>query len=612
MALVNTAAELALRGRRVLVVDFDLEAPGLDSFNLLKPSRQVPGIIDFINDYLETGQVPEVNRFLGECLNIGEEGGSLTLMPSGSSKVYAKIFNQISWDSLYRLHEGYLLFEDLKAQWKQTVNPDYVLIDSRTGYTDVGGICTRQLPNAVVALFFPNEQNLRGLISVVRDIRFENESSQNKNIDLHFVMSNVPDLDDEDQILADKINAFRDCLKIPQEPITIHHYSSLSLLNQAVFVVDRPKSRLAKEYSDLTREILVRNDADRDGALDYISRASRPWEWDDDSLIKQEEMIDRIERAHPSDGHILFRLAKLKETFGDSDSAWLLFEKAIDAGHETPEAYLARSKYREKNDDTEGASKDIWRVFMSEQVSPRTLQEATSQLIRQNQGEGLLDVRRVVDSPSIASLSPDRALWLTRFCERNNKGLELAASILYRHLESGKLSQNQTIEFRHYLGMNYMIQGNCREAMTMFRGDNETISSLNIENAFNYGMALWASSGVVQKDIFQHVINLDIQQEFPKNRPNYLQCMAISCGLIGNHKAAVEYLQRAKREISDSNLRYEFSCWRYREVSTSEFVGDLDEISDQLKLQDALMPEFVKIARFSQGDEVVDKIDSSG
>ena len=35
MALVNVAVELAQRGRRVLAVDFDLEAPGIDTFELV-------------------------------------------------------------------------------------------------------------------------------------------------------------------------------------------------------------------------------------------------------------------------------------------------------------------------------------------------------------------------------------------------------------------------------------------------------------------------------------------------------------------------------------------------------------------------------------------------
>lgn len=64
MALVNAAVELAQRGRKVLAVDFDLEAPGLDTFDILGagvgPVR--PGVVDFVREYVVTGQAPEVER----------------------------------------------------------------------------------------------------------------------------------------------------------------------------------------------------------------------------------------------------------------------------------------------------------------------------------------------------------------------------------------------------------------------------------------------------------------------------------------------------------------------------------------------------------------------
>ncbi len=94
----------------------------------------------------------------------------LWIMPSGSEQGYAAVFDGIDWNGLYEQHSGYLLFEDLKEQWRKVVQPDYVLIDSRTGHPDTCGICTRQLPDAVTLLFFPNEQNLRGLAKIVRDI----------------------------------------------------------------------------------------------------------------------------------------------------------------------------------------------------------------------------------------------------------------------------------------------------------------------------------------------------------------------------------------------------------------------------------------------------------
>ena len=277
MALVNSAVTLALRGRRVLVVDFDVEAPGLDTFDVLQTPDEVPGVIDFVTRYLESGQAPDAADYIGECPEIGDEGGKLWIMPSGRSDSYAANLNQVDWADLYDRQDGYLLFEDLKEQWNHLLQPDYVLIDSRTGHTDTCGICTRQLPDSVVVFFFPNEQNLRGLTEVVGDIRSEAKEPRKKTIELHFVMSNVPDLDDEFQILERKIDAFQRQLGFRRVPLVVHRYDSLSLLNQEVFAKDRPRSRLAKQYVEIVREISSRNWQDRDGVLEYIRRAGRRW-----------------------------------------------------------------------------------------------------------------------------------------------------------------------------------------------------------------------------------------------------------------------------------------------------------------------------------------------
>ena len=243
MALVNVAVELAQRGRRVLVVDFDLEAPGLDTFDLRRPASTTPGLIDFVNAYLLTGQAPDVTDYVYESEGIEASTGSLWIMPAGAHlDSYAATLARIDWGALYEQHDGYLLFEDLRAQWDAFIKPDYVFIDSRTGHTDIAGICTRQLPHAVVILFFPNAQNLRGLTKIVRDIRAEARHSRDKAVDLHFVMSNVPDLDDEDRILQENITSFQRDLGFQREPMIIHRYDSLSLLNQVIFVKERPEA----------------------------------------------------------------------------------------------------------------------------------------------------------------------------------------------------------------------------------------------------------------------------------------------------------------------------------------------------------------------------------
>ncbi len=198
------------------------------------------------------------------------------VMPAGrNDDNYSSRLSHIDWAALYEQHDGFVLFEDLKAQWRQLLAPDYVLIDSRTGHTDVGGICTRHLPDSVVILFFPNEQNLRGLKKVVQDIRGEAAPPREKKIELHFVMSNVPDLDDEDLILASRLREFETTLKMGEPLAVIHRYDSLALLNQTVFTRERPRSRLAREYVELTGRIVGANNEDREGALRFLHSLRR-------------------------------------------------------------------------------------------------------------------------------------------------------------------------------------------------------------------------------------------------------------------------------------------------------------------------------------------------
>ncbi len=389
MALVNAAVELANTGRRVLVVDFDLEAPGLDTFDILHSETQVPGIVDFVSEYMASGQAPEVAHFVSRSPSIGDKDGELWIMPSGAhTKSYATNFSQIDWDALYEQHDGYLLFEDLKEQWKQTIKPDYVLIDSRTGHTDTGGICTRQLPDAVAILFFPNEQNLRGLTKVVRDIHAEAEGPRKKEIELHFVMSNVPDLDDEDRILESKIKEFQEQLGFKREPMIVHRYNSLALLNQAVFTKDRPRSRLAQEYRDVVQEIVRLNPADREGALNYLN-SIRAGEVEHIEFIgrtrrggmasEPPQQIDiklqHIEEVHSDDGEILAKLGRLQRARGKPEPAELLFDRAIEAGYDARDLewdrLLNRMQRAWNSDDSRTQLKTLVETLQGQRLHPR-------------------------------------------------------------------------------------------------------------------------------------------------------------------------------------------------------------------------------------------------
>ena len=591
MALVNAAVALALRGRRVLAVDFDVEAPGLDTFDALQPREEIPGVIDFVASYLDTGQAPDAVDFIGECPDVGERGGRLWIMPSGKNETYPANFNRIDWGELYEKHDGYLLLEDLKEQWKRIIRPDYVLIDSRTGHTDTGGICTRQLPDSVVVLFFPNEQNLRGLTEVVRDVRSEADEPRKRRIDLHFVMSNVPDLDDEDRILESKITAFKDQLDFLREPMVVHRYDSLSLLNQVVFVKDRPRSRLANEYNEMVREISARNWNDRDGALEYIRRVRRRWRrMEEDSIRTREDMLERIEMAHPNDGEVLFRLAEVREADREPEHAALLINQAIDAGYERPDAYLKRAGIREDSQDPDGAKEDTRRVLDSEEVIPPMVREA----IRLSERLGTCVPEEIVESTAVRSLDLEGKSWLAGTLNRSRKDLVIAVSLWEQVLGADELPAERRNQARHFLGLSYMGLGRCSEAVGMFRDDGQAIDELDIADAFNYGMATWGVNGAIEAETFRRVVELDGSSAGEEPTPNYIQCMAIAYWAAGDSGAALEWIERAQEASSRLRGRTGLSCWRYLQVNAELFESDLGEIRELIENGGPRMPRFVR------------------
>ena len=598
MALVNAAVALAKRGRRVLVVDFDLEAPGLDTFDIFRSPKPVPGVIDFVAEYLLSGQAPKLDRFVSEAAGVGDDGGALWSIPSGAQHAaYAANLNQIDWGALYERHDGYLLFEDLKEQWKQVLRPDYVLIDSRTGHTDTGGICTRQLPDAVAILFFPNDQNLRGLTTVVHDIRSEVEGPRRKKIDLHFVMSNVPDLDDEDSILEEKIDAFREQLGFKGEPMIVHRYDSLSLLSQVVFTKDRPRSRLAREYVALVDEIVRRNLKDRDGALAYVTRVRRGLRIKLDSRLLMNQRLEQIEKDHSSDGEVLFNLATLRDDDRDLAKALTLFDWAVEAGYEKPDAYLNRARVRSECGDIDGANEDVRRVLQSADLTWHDVLDAI--LLAQSDDYG-----EFAESTAVTSLNPyeriQLASGLSSSSEKNQGVIVLVVLILLPLVHDDGLSTEERRLAIQPLSLAYIRSGACAEAASLLRGEWPEIDGMDIQSAFNYGMARWGEIRAVESAPFARVVALDQRDGASGDppQPNYCQCLAIAYWAVDDTPTALNFARRA-RLVRGSEL----SCWRYCQVSAHEFLKDLDEIDALIGGDASQTPLFMRVDAASQGND---------
>ena len=574
MALVNAAVELAQRGRKVLVVDFDLEAPGLDTFDVLRPPAQAHGVIDFVAEYLSTGQAPEVERFVSRSSVVD----GLWIMPSGSQQRYATSLGQIDWQDLYEQHNGYLLFEDLKEQWRKIIKPDYVLIDSRTGHTDTCGICTRQLPDAVTLFFFPNEQNLRGLADVVRDVRSEAETPQKRHIDTHFVMSNVPDLDDEDDILRRMLERFKDDLGFELEPQVIYRYDSLSPLNQVVFTRDRPKSRLAKEYCGVVDQIIRANIEDKDGALHYIEQARRSF----DLPFEIEQKLTWIERYHAKNGEVLFRLSELASEEDDWVRARSLLDRAVDLGYTAPACLLARASVLDHVGDKTAASDDARRVLLAPDLVPHIVRDA----IRL----ATFDVAEEAgELPAVTSLGAWEKIWLASELERSDD-VDASIAVLRDALAvSSDASVHESAMAT--LAVSLIGTGAAGEACELLVTEGAPPAAMDIQRAFNYGMAVWAQTGSVQREVFERVVELNESDADDDRGANYLQCMAVAYWAVGDIDSAMAFAGRAKTEAK-STMRPTFSCWRYRTVSSHEFLVDTDRIVRMIRGENGV-PQFL-------------------
>ncbi len=599
MSLVNVGIQLAQAGRRVLLVDFDLEAPGLPTFNLSKPEGDASGVVEYVTQYITTGESPDVAKYIYKSEQF--ERGGLWVMPAGlQNSTYSQRLNSIDWRKLYGEQSGYLFFEDLKVQWKNTLAPDYVLIDSRTGHSDVEGVCTRQLPDAVCLLFFPNEQNLQGLKRIVSNIRSYRIDSTTKPISLHFAVSNVPDLDDEDHILSSTLQRFSEELGYINLSSEIHHYNSLSLLTQEIFSLNRPNSRLTTEYRKLTTAIRSRNNEDRDAVLAFLKDAHRDIS-DTLNSIGPRELLKRINLIQDNfgqDGEVCYFLARLQEQIGSSkDALSLLSSEAVQNGYATGSMFAARAGINHKLGNIDDAIEDLRSMLDSTNIDLESFLE-TAPIIDQVAPDLYSSLPT---SKAFLSLTAKDRLFFVTQSEGNKNQLRANAEIL-KHLrkypedaidtESGVASDSY---LAHELALASIGAGDFAAAADLLRSEGVPEETLAIADAFNLAMATWGMDRQPSIEHFKTVAQIEDREGTLSNDPsiNYLQCMAIAYTILGNVEKAKSCILRARESMRRIPQRV-FSAWSYSKVGPKEFFSHLDQIDAMLEGKN-VVPVFMEV-----------------
>ncbi|RFU84699.1 TIR domain-containing protein [Streptomyces triticagri] len=257
MALANAAWILAANGKRVLAVDWDLEAPGLDRFfrPFLDPHAlaATSGVIDIINDYAWAattgGRGPgpwhkEFAHVEQHAVSLTPErlglrfpdGGSLDFLSAGrQDRSYSATVSSFEWDNFYERLGGGLFLDALREDMQASY--DYVLIDSRTGLSDSADICTIQMPDVLVDCFTLSDQSLDGAAAVAlsvedgyrkRKIRvlpvpMRIDEGEKEKVDAGRALARLkfdglPKGPDGEPLGADELSAYWGAVEIPYRP----------------------------------------------------------------------------------------------------------------------------------------------------------------------------------------------------------------------------------------------------------------------------------------------------------------------------------------------------------------------------------------------------------
>ncbi|TQE99808.1 MAG: ParA family protein [Spiribacter salinus] len=155
-ALAMTAWSLAQAGKRILVLDLDLESPGLSSSLLPAEKQPTYGITDWlVEDLVDNGEV-----ILDDMVATSDlaHDGEIYVVPSHGADPgdyvakLSRVWMPKSIEATQREPWSARL-RRLLASLEQRYQPDLVLLDSRAGIDEVAGACVTDLGANLVLIF---------------------------------------------------------------------------------------------------------------------------------------------------------------------------------------------------------------------------------------------------------------------------------------------------------------------------------------------------------------------------------------------------------------------------------------------------------------------------
>ena len=445
LALANAARYLARLEFNVVVLDFDLEAPGMHyKFSMNSQAGPLPvdqGLVDYLHEMSLGYSAPSsLEKFIINVPVPGTDKQSLKLIPAGRvpSADYWRKLSQLNWHDLFYSpgSNGVQMFLDLKARIASELAPDFLLIDSRTGITELGGVATTLLPDRIICMVLPNAENLEGARAVLRSFnRSARDIGQNR-IQLTVALSRLPQMreDESERELTESIrlmlNEDAESLEdtLTCEEIFILHSESSLQITETLRVgsgVSPDQSILLRDYLRLFAEIVPRELIEPKFGRLIGDAKERLWS-DPNAAVKEIE--------------------ELAESFGHPDTyrALLMFYEVRNIRGATALRRAQRLWELTRNPSEEV----LWHIVQPNfEATPRPRSEWTPSLEfieavwRANAPEDIAFGEKIADAYNFADKAPRAAdIWLEMF-QTSGGNPEMAARCIDQLTRAGRMKE---------------------------------------------------------------------------------------------------------------------------------------------------------------------------
>ncbi len=210
MAVANIACILAGSGKSVLVVDWNLDAPGLHLYyKAFLPDPDLAngaGLLDMFHGFDEAAHadgepLADLSELYGQHADLSPYAVALNLPLAGGGRLeyvgpgqlddtYAERVRSFHWGAFHASEEGRAFLEVLRTRLQDS-GYDYVLIDSGSGWCDGTDICTLALPDTVVFSLGMHVQAIEGAKRVAQRI-----AKHHRGIRIHVLPTGIGEISD--------------------------------------------------------------------------------------------------------------------------------------------------------------------------------------------------------------------------------------------------------------------------------------------------------------------------------------------------------------------------------------------------------------------------------